>query len=187
MGWLIMTVVIFMLSLGSTIDFSAERRDRGEFDQAGVMSSQLAAWHQAAVGFCQSLPGNCPAAGPVDVKSTFLTGNSGKFAYTVFENAPAYTNSPFTSVVDPTLKIVVTFYRATNGSKRWNGQMVAAMTATQGWNVTMGQYDAARQQVDRADILEADNPALALARVPNNVGGIAIPDGSPIIVTRYLP
>jgi hypothetical protein len=187
MGWLIMTVVVFMLALGSTIDYSAERRDQDDVDRAGVLSSQMAAWHQAAVGFCQSLPGNCPAPGPVDVKSTFLTGNSGKFAYTVFENAPAYVNPQFTSVVDPNLKLVVTFYQAANGSRRWSGQMVAAMTAAQGWNVTMGMYDAGKQQVDRADILQADNPALALARVPNTLGGVAIPDGAPIIVTKYLP
>lgn len=90
-------------------------------------------------------------------------------------------------MVDPALKLVVTFYRAPSGSARWNGQMVAAMTAAQGWNITMGMYDAAKQQVDRANILEADNPALALARVPNTVGGVAIPDNAPIIVTQYMP
>lgn len=187
MGFLLIFVTVFMLAIAASLDFSVERRDQGDVDRAAVMSSQMAAWHQAAVGFCQSLTTNCPAAGPVDVKSTFLTANSGKFAYTVLANGDAFNNNVFTSVVDPALKMVVTFYRPPNGSVRWNGQMVAAMTAAQGWNITMGQYDAEKQMVDRAAILQADNPAVALAMVPNAVGGITIPDKAPIIVTRYLP
>jgi hypothetical protein len=152
------------------------RRISGNDDGDG--RAQMSSWHSAAATKCGST-GACPA-GLIDPTSTMDP---------ILIAGGAYSLNNFHTLTDGQ-HIIATYYSAANGNRAWQGMVVSSMSdasvaAGYGWNLMYGFYDASHQQIDRGVNLATTNAFFTATQVPQSIGGGTIPDGVPIIVTRF--
>lgn len=163
----VLTFVLALIAMWdpSTDDALAHAKGRGD-----AIAGQMSAYHSATVRTC--LASTC-AQGRISVPTANLPPQ--------LSTMPVYSSGEFRSVSNGTGLIWTYYMPAVPAGADGLGEINRALADEARERVAAGPYDAATQQIRSRSIRDG---SIAVVTVPNGIDGVAMPSGTPVIVTR---
>ena len=157
-------MMIFMLSFSL-----AEEEVKETHMDADIVARHMVIWHKAARFACAN--GGCTANGEVSQNSirTYMPS--------IAQGAPIVNSNVYRSYTNGVDRIVTIHTPSYNNYSNLYGALAGALIYQSGDDKKAGAYDRVAQRISKA--------STSSVTVPRNIGGLNLPDGLPILGSKF--